>query len=209
MANTRDWFQVRKDGTQTINSDLVYKELFPEIQARIDKNLPINQIISWLRATTEEAFFVRFGRKPTTGALNNSIGRWNEYIAISSLCEIATDLYIESGVCIAIFSMGSSTIRINQPETIYSKFLNLFEPDEFSAGNSLEPINRIKERIFFPLLKRKLKAEDIKGVVSLKTSNGCIPVLEICKTGMHPLLIDLIEDINRLLRLPLLKRWGT
>lgn len=206
MVNSRNWFLSKKDGIQ-INSKVIYEELFPAINEKLDENLPVSRIVSWIRHEAEEAFFVRFGRKPTTGALNNSVGRWNEFIAISALCEIAVELYQNSNKCVAIFSIENSTIRVNHVNRISANFLNLFNEDEFSSGNALEAINGIKQRIFFPspdfivaliedeslvptiqrslsqqsrdpsnlelyqLLKGKLRAREVKAVISLKTSN--------------------------------------
>lgn len=207
MLNDPNCFNYSPKGYYQVNSKLVYKNLYPEIVKKLQQDLPVSYIVDWIRQETEKACYLITSTKPTTGALNNSIGRWNEYIAISWLCEIAIDIYQKCGKCLVVFSLGISNLPLQENEGIYSKFLNLFASEEFLTSNALESIYNIKKNIFFSspdyviavidnhniilkvqelmsqqcqdpgdlslynLLKGKLKAKEIKAVISLKTSN--------------------------------------
>jgi Cfr10I/Bse634I restriction endonuclease len=207
MAHSSDWFTPKKDEYQ-VNSKVIYTELYPEILEQIDQDLPVGQIITWIRQKAREAFIANIGKEPTTGSLNNACGRWNEFIATSFLCELGIDLYQQERKCVVIFSIENSTVVTGNTDEISARFLRLFEPSEFSSGNSLALIQNIRQRIFFPspdylialieedgelihgvqslmgnqarnpsslglyqLLRGKLKAQELKAVVSLKTSN--------------------------------------
>ena len=201
-----NWFSPSKTGHQ-LNSKTIYEDLYPEIVKRLDQNETVSQIIEWLKQEATNAYSLRTGKTPTIGSLNNSAGRWNQFIAVSLLCEIAIDIYKSQGKCVAVFSIENSSIAANHNNRISSSFLRLFDPTEFSYGNSLNYIEKFKYKIFFPspdyiiavientnlipdvfsllkkqsqdpgnlglylLLKEKLKAKEIKAVVSLKTSN--------------------------------------
>jgi Cfr10I/Bse634I restriction endonuclease len=211
MTDSNGWFSSDSDSLQ-VRSKVVYSDLYPEILGKIEQDLPVSQIISWLRNKTITACIEEFGKQPTTGALNNSCGRWNEFIATSFLCEIAVDLYQQNEECLAIFSLENSTIRTpkvgKETAAISSRFLQLFAPTEFLSPKPLFVIQDIRQKIFFPspdyivalldvgnplinslqslmqvqarnpsslepyrLLRGRLKAHEIKAVVSLKTSN--------------------------------------
>jgi hypothetical protein len=207
MTYSSGWFTPNTDGLK-VNSKVIYTELYPEILEQIDQNLPVGQIITWIRQKTIEAFVSRTGKEPSTGSLNNACGRWNEFIATSFLCEIAIDFYQQERKCIVVFSMENSTVVTGNADEVSARFLRLFDPIEFSPGNPLALIQSIRQRIFFPspdylialieeddelidgiqflmgnqarnpsslglyqLLRGKLKSQELKAVVSLKTSN--------------------------------------
>lgn len=59
--------------------------------------------------------------KLTTGALNNSKGRWHEFIVTGLFAKVALDFYVEHQVTVIIFRLPSSRDE-TQPE-----FLKLFQ----------------------------------------------------------------------------------
>lgn len=207
MTYSSGWFTPNTDGYK-VNSKVIYTELYPDIVDQIDRNLPVGQIITWIRQKTRESFVSNVGKEPTTGSLNNACGRWNEFIATSFLCELAIELYQQERKCVVIFSVENSTIVTGNTDEISARFLRLFDPSEFSPGNPLALIQNIRQRIFFPspdylialieeddelingiqslmgnqarnpsslglyqLLRGRLKSQELKAVVSLKTSN--------------------------------------
>lgn len=203
---SESWFSIKKDKMK-INSIIIYKELHQQIKEEIKKNVPVDEIVAWIKDEVESAYLQNFGINPKTGALNNSIGRWNEYLASDALCEIAIDLNRNHQGCIAIFSIADSRVVSEKSSQSSSNFLNLFDRKEFSENSDLAAISRIRKRIFFPspdfivaeisnpelfpeikrllkkqsqdpesldiyqLVKGKLKASEVKAVISLKTSN--------------------------------------
>ena len=149
MDNPRAlWFTLVKSSKIRTNSIQIYKELYPEIAKKIDSNLPVNQIINWIRQETINTCNNIHKINPKVGALNNSAGRWNEYIATSLLSEIALDLNITRSEHIAIFSLPNSMVEKFDSEKVSSKFLNLFDLNEFLSGFSLERISKYRRRIF-------------------------------------------------------------
>jgi Cfr10I/Bse634I restriction endonuclease len=153
MTHPSGWFTLTNDGLR-VKSKVVYSDLYPEIVEKIEQDLPVSQIIGWIRQKTVTASVDEFSREPTTGALNNSCGRWNEFIATSFLCEIAVDLYQRNEQCLAILSLENSTVVTHQPgvETvkISSRFLQLFASEEFQPEKPLATIKNIRQKIFFP-----------------------------------------------------------
>lgn len=201
MTDYETWFTQKPDGKYQINSTGIYVELYPQIVQKLDNNLPVGEIMNWIRDATKRAFHSKVGQNPETGAISNSLGRWNEFIATSLLCEIAIDIYKRTGKCVTIFSLPNSAVQNVSSNILSSNFLGLFDPQ------SLQDVHSIKSRIFFPspdytialindielfapvqnlmreqsknpgnlglynLLKGKLKTSEVKAVVSLKTSN--------------------------------------
>lgn len=204
--NVESWFS-KNNEKQQINSTIIYKDLLPQINQKISQDVPVDQIVEWIRNEVKAAYFKEFGENPKTGALNNSTGRWNEFIAIGSLRKIAIEINRNNQECIAIFPIENSKVESKRKEQMSSVFLNLFDKSEFSRSHDLEAISKIKHRIFFPspdfivaqisdsklasdikellgkqsqdpenrdiyqLVKGKLKASEVKAVISLKTSN--------------------------------------
>ncbi|NEQ40842.1 MAG: deoxyribose-phosphate aldolase [Okeania sp. SIO3I5] len=141
--------------------------------------------------------------KLTTGALNNSKGRWHEFIVTGLFAEVALDFYLKHQVSLIIFRIPNSRDE-TKPE-----YLKLCQNQEFQINYPLENIEAIKEKIFlsspdyvisviendplvhliqpyielqanqpeylgvevYDLLKGKLKAKEVKGVISVKVSN--------------------------------------
>jgi hypothetical protein len=182
MTNPEHWFTQREPGKYQINSITIYADLYSQIIQKLDSNVPVNDIVLWMKSTTRTAFQNTVGKEPETGALNNAIGRWNEFINQSQ---------------VVLFSLPNSDIRDN----LSSGFLSLFNPA------ALEPICDSIPKIYFSspdfviavledvelyhtvrplleqksqhpekselhkLLKGRLNLDEVKAAVSLKTSN--------------------------------------
>jgi len=207
MVDYSEWFTLNQKGKTQINSIAIYRELSAEVIHKLDNNLSVSEIIAWIRQRTIQAFQEKYARRPTDGALNNSVGRWNEFIATSLFSEIALDINQNNPKCIVIFSLPNSQIAKTDTGETSSKFLTLFNPEELTEGKSLSKIAPFKQRIFLPspdyiiavinnrqisaeipsllkeqvrnphslevynFLQGKLNVEDVKAVISLKTSN--------------------------------------
>lgn len=207
MVDCTTWFSPITDSKVRINSREIYSDLSFEIVEKLDNNLSVTEIINWIKSKTIEAFINQYHKSPQVGALNNAIGRWNEFIAISLLTEIALEMNRSTGACIAIFSLPNSRGQSEATGEVYSKFLSLFSKDDFTTGKALAKIGKLKNQIFMPspdyiiavlgnediflsiqslleqqarepgclavynFLKGKLYIEELKAVVSLKTSN--------------------------------------
>jgi Cfr10I/Bse634I restriction endonuclease len=191
------WFTEIRAGKYQINSIQIYSALRHEIAVKIHEDVPVSEIIQWISEKTKSQFLKSFQSKPETGALNNSIGRWNEFITTSLLCDLSINMYDDEQKIFAVFSLPNSTVKLdNSPE-----FLKLFTKD------SLLRLSHYSSQIFFPspdyvvvtlgdssiaeqvrnlmatqienpesleifnFLKGKLEFEDVKSVISLKTSN--------------------------------------
>lgn len=207
MVNYTEWFTEGNEGKIQINSLAIYKVLSSQVVKQLDDNLCVNEIIGWIKRQTIEAFELQYSKIPTDGALNNSVGRWNELIATSLLSEIAIDINHRSTNSIIIFSLPNSQLQKEGSIEASSKFLSLFSNDEFASGRSLSKLVSFKNNIFLPspdyiitvfkhkensqhihsllekqarepdsillykTLKGKIRIEDVKAAVSLKTSN--------------------------------------
>lgn len=207
MVNYTEWFTESNKGKIQINSLAIYKNLSSEVVKQLDNNLSVSEIIGWIRRQTIEAFESEYSKIPKDGALNNSVGRWNELIATSLLSEIALDINQRNTDFIVIFSLPNSQLQKEGAGEASSKFLSLFSNDEFATGGSLSKLVSFKNNIFLPspdyiitifenkensqhihsllekqvrepdsillykTLKGKLRIEEVKAAVSLKTSN--------------------------------------
>ncbi|AFZ12380.1 Cfr10I/Bse634I restriction endonuclease [Crinalium epipsammum PCC 9333] len=150
MVNNIEWF-TKKDGDKVqINSRIIYRNLSTELVNKLDNNLSVNEIISWIKNTTREAFREQYARYPEVGALNNAAGRWNEFIATTLLSEIAFDINQKTDECIAVFSLPDSRLQKEDSDEVSSKFLSLFSKDEFDTGKALAKITPFKNNIFLP-----------------------------------------------------------
>jgi Cfr10I/Bse634I restriction endonuclease len=190
------WFTEIRAGKYQINSIQIYSALRHEIAVKIHEDVPISEIIQWISDETKSQFLKSFQSKPETGALNNSIGRWNEFITTSLLCDLSIRMYDEQKI-FAVFSLPNSTVKLDNPP----EFLKLFTED------ALLRLSHYSSQIFFPspdyvvatlddssiaeqvrnlmtiqienpesleifnFLKGKLEFEHVKSVISLKTSN--------------------------------------
>lgn len=207
MVNDQDWFTEGNKGKIQINSLAIYRKLSSEVVKQLDNNLSVSEIIGWIRRQTIEAFESKYLKIPKDGALNNSVGRWNELIATSLLSEIALDLNQKNRNSIVIFSLPNSQVQKEGAGEVSSKFLSLFSSEEFTKGKSLSKLAPFKDQIFLPSpdyivtvfenketsmsirsllekqarepdsillyknLKGKIRIEEVKAAVSLKTSN--------------------------------------
>ena len=207
MVSYTEWFIEGSQGKVQINSIAIYRDLSSEIVKQLDNNLSVSEIIGWIKQQTVKAFESKYSKIPKDGALNNSVGRWNELIATSLFSEIALDINQENKSCIVIFSLPNSQVQREGAIEASSKFLSLFNKDEFNDEKSLSKIAPFKDKIFLPspdyiiavlenielkssiqpllgkqarepdslvlynFLKGKLRVEEVKVAVSLKTSN--------------------------------------
>jgi hypothetical protein len=64
MMNSSNWFTSSKDAFR-VDSIVVYEALYPEILEKIEQDLPVGQIISWIRQKTRTAFVANFGVRHT------------------------------------------------------------------------------------------------------------------------------------------------
>ncbi len=207
MVNSTNWFTKGKKGKVQINSIAIYRDLSSEVVKQLDNNVSVSEIIGWIKRQTIQAFESSYSKIPKDGALNNSVGRWNELIATSLFSEIALEINQENETGIAIFSLPNSQVQKEGSIEASSKFLSLFSNEEFTAEKSLSKIASFKDKIFlsspdyiiavvenveisksiqsllekqarepdsfliYNFLKGKLKVEEVKVAVSLKTSN--------------------------------------
>jgi hypothetical protein len=192
MVNNTGWFTEGTEGKFQINSTAIYRDLSLEIVERLDRNDSVQDITKWIEEKTEEAFSRISGKNTERGALNNAIGRWNEFIATSLLSEIVLE---------------NSQSQKEGAKEAYSKFISLFKSSEFASGQPLAKLAPFKDYIFMPspdyiivllgksdvttsinplleqqvknpeslalynFFKGKLQLEQVKAAASLKTSN--------------------------------------
>lgn len=150
MVSSTEWFTDGRDGKFQINSITIYKNLSSEIVTKLDNNLSISEILNWIKNETIKAFNEKYAKPPQVGALNNAVGRWNEFIATSLLSEIVFDLNQKTEVCIAVFSLPNSQVQREGVDEAYSKFLSLFRHDDFATGKALAKLRAFKSKIFLP-----------------------------------------------------------
>lgn len=207
MSKTDSWFTIKKDNKYQINSVIIYDCLSPQIRNFLYEDRSVSSIIEWLKNETIEQFIDKFNKKPTDGAINNSIGRWNEFIATTLFSEIALDIYDKHKISPAIFRLPNSHFSKKYQDEYSNKFISLFLDDKSEKGENLDKLANFKNKIFFSspdyvialieniqlnqdvkflleeqsckpdsfslyeLLQGKLRIDNLKAVVSLKTSN--------------------------------------
>jgi hypothetical protein len=145
-----DWFTKGSKGKIQINSIAIYRDLSSQVVEQLDNNLSVSEIIGWMKRQTIQAFEAKYSKSPKDGALNNSIGRWNELIATSLFSEIVLDINQENERCIVIFSLPNSQVQQEGAAEASSKLLSLFNKNEFHPGKSLAKITPFKDKIFLP-----------------------------------------------------------
>ena len=150
MVNKANWFSKNTSGKHQINSTSIYQALYPEIIKQVNQNIPISIIVKWLRDETTKAYQSEVGSKPTTGSLNNSVGRWNEFITMGLLSEIALEISQKDNICLTVFAIENSRVQYSDRNLLSANFLNLFRESEFNLQQDLNIIQDVKERIFFP-----------------------------------------------------------
>lgn len=150
MVNSSEWFTEKVNGKFQINSIAIYRSLSSEIVSRIEKDLSVSEVINWIKSETIKAFSSKYAKPPEVGALNNAIGRWNEFIATSLLSEIVIDLNQEERKCVAIFSLPNSQVQKEGVEEASSRFLSLFHNKESVTGKILSRIIPFQSSIFLP-----------------------------------------------------------
>ncbi len=151
MVSDSEWFTQKSKGKvqiNSINSKIIYKNLSSELVKKLDNNESVNEIINWLKDRTTGAFRAKYGKNPEVGALNNAAGRWNEYIATSLLSEIIFDMNQQNNGCSAIFSLPNSQQQSEGIDEVSSKFLSLFNNNQFIDGHDLAKIAPFKNKIF-------------------------------------------------------------
>lgn len=209
MVNCQSWFTLKKQNTIAVNGKEVYKSLYLQINQKLKENIIISEIVDWIKGETIQKSQEIFSQKPTTGSLNNCLGAWNEYIATTLLSEIVIELNQNNKHHTVIFALPKTQIIGQEKSTkVSSKFITLFNEQEFIISNQLAKFNYFKDKIFFSspdfivavieesetqnylvinqllekqaqqpysleiyeYLKGKLKAAEIKAIISLKTS---------------------------------------
>lgn len=150
MVSYTEWFTKGSKGKPQINSIAIYRDLSSEVVKQLDNNLSVSETIGWIKRQTIQAFEVKYSKSPKDGALNNSVGRWNELIATSLFSEIALDINQQTEACIVIFSLPNSLIQKEGSGEASSKLLSLFNNDEFITGESLAKIIPFRNNIFLP-----------------------------------------------------------
>jgi hypothetical protein len=191
------WFTESSQGKYQINSIVIYDILRNQINLKINEDESIPNIIKWISDSTKTNFYELFGKFPETGALNNSVGRWNEFLATSLLSELVVNTHLSDNECIVVLSLPNSTVRVgNIPE-----FLKLFKessiamlshnisgiffpsPDYVVAAIKNKDLIERAEYLLhaqiknpesldlFNYLEGKLEFSEVKSVISLKTSH--------------------------------------
>lgn len=191
------WFTESSQGKYQINSIVIYDILHSQINIKINNDESIPDIIKWISDSTKTSFCESFGKSPETGALNNSVGRWNEFLATSVLSEFMVNNHLNNNECIVVLSLPNSTVRVgNVPE-----FLKLFKESSiamlshnisgifFPSPDYVIAVIKNKDLIeqakyllhaqiespasldLFHYLEGKLEFSEVKSVVSLKTSH--------------------------------------
>ncbi len=150
MVSSSEWFTEGKNGKSKINSIAIYKSLSSEIVSQIEQDLSVNEVINWIKSKTREAFISRYAKSPEVGAINNALGRWNEFIATSLLSEIVIDVNQKNEICVAVFSLPNSQVQKEDIDEASSKFLSLFRNEEFINSEVLSRITPFKSNIFLP-----------------------------------------------------------
>ncbi|MFB2935711.1 Cfr10I/Bse634I family restriction endonuclease [Aerosakkonemataceae cyanobacterium BLCC-F154] len=150
VVGDSEWFTNKSNSKVQINSIIIYRTLSSEIVEKLEHSQSVYEIINWLKNRTIVAFKDKYGKNPEVGALNNAAGRWNEFIATSLLSEIFFDLNQQNNSCIAIFSLPNSQLQSEGKDEVSSKFLSLFNSQQFMDGNELAKIAPFKNKIFLP-----------------------------------------------------------
>jgi len=146
MFNDEQWFSEKARNRIQINSTIIYNDLSPDILKKLGNNLPVTEIVNWIKDTTKEAVLKKYNKIPEVGSLNNAIGRWNEFIATTLLSEIVFDLNQKNKKCIAVFSLPNSQLDSKNGDEISSKFLSLFSNENINKSK----ISPFKEQILLP-----------------------------------------------------------
>lgn len=150
MVNHTGWFTESLGGKVQINSLAIYRDLSSEVVEKLDNNFLVSEILKWIIDQTKLAFRTEYVKNPEVGALNNAVGRWNEFIATSLLSEIVFDLNQENEKCIVVFSLPNSRLPREGANEASSKFLSLFSNDEFTPEKILAKLAPFKNQIFLP-----------------------------------------------------------
>jgi len=180
MFNDEQWFSKKATNRIQINSIIIYNDLSPELLKKLGNNLPVPEIVNWIKDTTKEAFKKKYNKIPEVGSLNNAIGRWNEFIATTLLSEIVFDLNQKNKKCIAVFSLPNSQLDSQSGDEISSKFLSLFSNENINKSK----ISLFKEQILLPSsdyiiaeMINKDKFELIQQLLKQQAKNPDIPDL--------------------------------
>ncbi|MEB3341334.1 Cfr10I/Bse634I family restriction endonuclease [Okeania sp.] len=146
------WFSIiTRQGEEKIqiNSTEIYQTLYIEIKQKLALDVSVVQILEWMVNKVVVAYenhqkkYQTKITRLTTGVLNNSKGRWHEFIITGLFAEVAIDFYLKHQVSLIIFRLPNSRDE-TKPE-----YLKLFDHQKFQINYPLENIEKIKERIFF------------------------------------------------------------
>ena len=149
MSKSDSWFTIKNSNKYQINSIIIYNHLSTQICDFLDEDRSISDIIEWLKNETIKKFTSKFNQKPTDGAINNSIGRWNEFIATTLFSEIALDIYDKYEIIPAIFRLPNSRFSTKDKDGYFNKFLSLFLDHKSEKSENLDKLANFKNKIFF------------------------------------------------------------
>lgn len=146
MTINQSWFTKTKDDKIKINREEIYKSLSTQIKSKIENNSSVAEIINWIKEKTINEYQKQYRKSPTDGALNNSIGAWNEAIIISFICELAIEINNNiNNSSVVVFKLPNSKFK---DEDNYSNFLNLLNLLN-DKNNNLNFIKNLFDKIFF------------------------------------------------------------
>jgi hypothetical protein len=113
MINYQLWFTLKNTNKLAVNGKEVYQSLYSQIKDQLEENIAINEIVNWLKEETISKCLEIYNQQPTTGSLNNCLGAWNEYIAITLLSEIIIKFNYNHQSNLIIFSLPKTQV-LNQ-----------------------------------------------------------------------------------------------
>ncbi|MBF2065686.1 MAG: Cfr10I/Bse634I family restriction endonuclease [Calothrix sp. C42_A2020_038] len=165
MPNYTQWFTETSNSRYRINSLKIYQDLACQIVDKLDNNLLVDEIITWIKIETIKAFKNSFNRKPEVGALNNAIGRWNELIATSLLSEIVIEINQQrKDPLVLVFSLPNSKVQKEDSNDAYSNFINLFKKTNNNGEEKLDKIIPFQNAIFLPSPDFVITVIDTKNI---------------------------------------------
>ncbi|MDB9313931.1 Cfr10I/Bse634I family restriction endonuclease [Spirulina sp. CS-785/01] len=147
MSVRASWFTKKKK--IRINSVAIYNSLYQYTEKKINQNIQVDEIVDWIKNKTIKEFEKQYKKSPEVGALNNAIGRWNEFIATTLFTQIALEFNQDSSTKVAIFSLPNSKITGLDSAKSYSQFINLLDLNQ-SQNSGIKKLEQIQNNIFFP-----------------------------------------------------------
>lgn len=203
MVNKDLWFGDGKKGKIQINSIVIYKDLYPEIRQKLNHNRKsAPEIVSWIESQTISAFQKEYNKNPTKGALNNALGRWNEFIVTTLFSEIALEINQNRLFPIVIFSLPNSRIQAIREQQTYSRFISLLK--EESNSSSFKVLKSLQDKIFFPSpdyilvqIKNKNLLKNIQTLLEKQAKEpNCLDFYSLLESNLNPSEIKAIFSLK-------------